>query len=62
MFETQITTKGFDARVFKFTAIVTMNSSNNISIPLVLQPQDRSRTKPNVSPLSAKKKTQAQRE
>jgi hypothetical protein len=41
MFETQITTKGFETRVFKFTAIVAMNSSNNISIPLILQPQDQ---------------------
>jgi hypothetical protein len=40
MLETQIMTKGFETRVFKFTAIVTMNSSNNISIPLILQPQD----------------------
>jgi hypothetical protein len=55
MFKTQITTKGFEMRVFKFTAIVATNSSNNISMSLVLQPQ----TKPNVSPLSAKKKTQA---
>jgi hypothetical protein len=36
MFETQITTKGFKTRVFKFTAIVAMNSSNNISMSLVL--------------------------
>jgi hypothetical protein len=40
MFKTQITTKGFKTRVFKFTAIVSMNSSNNISMSLVLQPQD----------------------
>jgi hypothetical protein len=40
MFETQIMEKGFEMRVFKFSAIVAMNSSNNISIPLVLQPQD----------------------
>jgi hypothetical protein len=40
MFETQIMTKGFETRVFKFTAIVTTNSSNNISIPLILKPQD----------------------
>jgi hypothetical protein len=40
MFETQITTKGFEMRVFKFTAIVATNSSNSISIPLILQPQD----------------------
>jgi hypothetical protein len=41
MFETQITTKGFETRVFKFTAIVATNSSNNISILLILQPQDQ---------------------
>jgi hypothetical protein len=40
MFGTQITTKGFKMRVFKFVAIVATNSSNRISIPLVLQPQD----------------------
>jgi hypothetical protein len=40
MFETQITTKGFETGVFKFTAIVTTNSSNIISIPLILQPKD----------------------
>jgi hypothetical protein len=40
MFETQITSKGFEMRVFKFTAIVAMNSSNNISMSLILQPQD----------------------
>jgi hypothetical protein len=36
LFETQITTKGFEMRVFKFTAIVATNSLNNISIPLIL--------------------------
>jgi hypothetical protein len=40
MFETQITTKGFEMRVFKFIAIVATNSSNSISMFLVLQPQD----------------------
>ena len=40
MFETQITTKGFKTRVFKFRAIVATDSSNGISIPLILQPQD----------------------
>jgi hypothetical protein len=40
MFETQITTKGFETRVFKFIAIVATNSSNNISMSLILQPQD----------------------
>jgi hypothetical protein len=40
MFETQITTKGFEARVFKFTAIVATNSSNSVSMSLVLHPPD----------------------
>jgi hypothetical protein len=40
MFETQITMKGFEMRVFKFTAIVAKNSSNNISMSLILQPKD----------------------
>jgi hypothetical protein len=40
MFETQITTKGFETRVFKLSAIVATNSLNSISIPLILQPQD----------------------
>jgi hypothetical protein len=40
MFETQIMSKGFEMRIFKFTAIVATNRLNNISIPLVLQPQD----------------------
>jgi hypothetical protein len=40
MFETQITTKGFKTRVFKFTAIVATNSSNNISMSPIPQPQD----------------------
>jgi hypothetical protein len=40
MFKTQIMKKGFKMRVFKFTSIVTTNSSNIISIPLILQPQD----------------------
>jgi hypothetical protein len=40
MFKTQITTKGFEIKVLKFTTIVATNSSNNISIPLILKPQD----------------------
>jgi hypothetical protein len=40
MFEIQISAKGFETRVFKFTAIVAMNSSNNISMTLILEPQD----------------------
>jgi hypothetical protein len=40
MFETQITTKSFEMRVFKFTAIVATNSWNNIPIPFILQARD----------------------
>jgi Holliday junction resolvasome RuvABC ATP-dependent DNA helicase subunit len=40
MFETQITAKGFEMRVFKFTTIIATDRSNNISVPLILQPQD----------------------
>jgi hypothetical protein len=39
VFEIQIMEKGFKPRVFKFGAIVATNSSNNISMYLVLQPQ-----------------------
>jgi hypothetical protein len=51
MFETQIMTKGFEIRVFKSTAIVSTNSSNNISIPLILQPQDHIPNKTKRLPL-----------
>jgi hypothetical protein len=37
MLETQITAKGFEMRVFKFSAIDTTNRSNRISILLILQ-------------------------
>jgi hypothetical protein len=40
MIETQITAKGFEMRVFKFCSIVITDSSNSISVPHVLQPQD----------------------
>jgi hypothetical protein len=59
MFETQITTKSFKTRVFKFTAIVATNSSNSISMSVVLQPQDQISHKTKCLALSAKKKTQA---
>jgi hypothetical protein len=59
MFDTQIMTKGFETRVLKFIAIIAMNSSNRISMSLVLQPQDQIPHKTKRLPLSAKKKTQA---
>jgi hypothetical protein len=49
-----ILTKGFETRVVKFTAIVTTNSSNNISMSLVLQPQDQIPHKTKHLRLSAK--------
>jgi hypothetical protein len=58
MFETQITTKGFETRVFKFTAIVATNSSN-ISMSLVLQPQDQISHKTKRLPLVSQKEDQA---
>jgi hypothetical protein len=33
--------KGFEMRVFKFQAIVTADRLYDISVPLVLQPQDK---------------------
>jgi hypothetical protein len=59
MFKTQIMTKGFETRVFKFNAIVATNSSKTSPFLSFFNLKIRSRTKPNVSPLSAKKKTQA---
>jgi hypothetical protein len=55
VFKTQITTKGFEMRVFKFTAIVATNSLNNISISLVLQPQDQIPHKTKRLPLVSQK-------
>jgi hypothetical protein len=40
MFETEVTTKGFETRVFKFNVFVATNSSSSISLPLILQRQD----------------------
>jgi hypothetical protein len=57
VFETQITTKGFETRVLKFTTIVATNSSNNISMSLVLQPQEQIPHKTKRPPLSAKKRS-----
>jgi hypothetical protein len=55
MFETQITTKDFKMRVFKFIAIVATNSSNIISMSLVLQPQDQISYKTKRTPLVSQK-------
>jgi hypothetical protein len=55
IFETQITTKGFEMRVFKFTAIVATNSSNSISMSLVFQPLDHISHKTKRLPLVSQK-------
>jgi hypothetical protein len=52
MFKTQVMEKGFEARVFKFRAIVTSDRSYDISVPLIPQPQDKISKKPKVSPFS----------
>jgi hypothetical protein len=41
VFKTQVMAKCFEARVFKFRAIVTADRSYGISVPLVSQPQDK---------------------
>jgi hypothetical protein len=41
VFKTQVMAEGFEARVFEFRAIVTADHSYGISVPLVLQPQDK---------------------
>jgi hypothetical protein len=59
VFETQITTKGFELRVFKFTALSLQIARTTSPFLSFFNLKIRSRTKPNVSPLLAKKKTQA---
>jgi hypothetical protein len=41
VFKTQVMAKGFKVRVFEFRAIVTVDRSYGISVPHVLQPQDK---------------------
>ena len=41
MIETKITAKGIKMRVLKLRAIVTVYSSNSITMSLILQPQDQ---------------------
>jgi hypothetical protein len=41
VFRTQVMEKGFEVRAFKFRAIATADCSYGISVPLVLQPQDK---------------------
>jgi hypothetical protein len=41
VFKTQVMAKGFEVRVIEFRAITTADRSYGISVPLVLQPQDK---------------------
>jgi hypothetical protein len=52
---TQVTAKGFKTRVSEFCAIVTMDCSYVISMPLVPQPQDKISNKTKCLPLILKK-------
>jgi hypothetical protein len=56
MFNTQVMVKGFEARVFKFRAIVTGDRSYGIFVPLVAQPQDKISNKTKRLPFLLKKK------
>jgi hypothetical protein len=55
VFKTQVMAKGFKARVFKFQAIVTMDRSYGIFVPLVLQPQDKISNKTKCLPFFLQK-------
>jgi hypothetical protein len=55
VFKTQVMAKGFETRVSKFCAIVTMNRTYGISVPLVLQPQDKISNKTKRLPFLFKK-------
>jgi hypothetical protein len=54
MFKTQVMAKGFEARVF-VRAIVTADCSYGISMPLILQPQDKISNKTKRLPFLLKK-------
>jgi hypothetical protein len=56
MFKTQVMAKGFKTRVSEFRAIVSVNCSYDISVPLVPQPQDKISNKTKLLPFLLKKK------
>jgi hypothetical protein len=55
VFKTQVMAKGFEMRVFEFRAIVTVDRSYGISVPLVPQPQDKISNKTKRLPFLFKK-------
>jgi hypothetical protein len=55
VFKTQVMAKGFKLRVFEFRAIVTANRSYDISVHVVLQPQDKISNKTKRLPFLFKK-------
>jgi hypothetical protein len=55
VFKTQVMAKGFKTRVSEFRAIVTVDCSYGISVPLVPQPQDKISNKTKRPPFLLKK-------
>jgi hypothetical protein len=55
MFKIQVMAKGFEARVSEFQAIVIVDHSYGISVPLVPQPQDKISNKTKRLPFLLKK-------
>jgi hypothetical protein len=55
VFKTQVMAKGFEVRVSEFRAIVIANCSYGISVPLVLQPEDKISNKTKCLPFVLKK-------
>jgi hypothetical protein len=55
VFKAQVMAKGFESRVFAFRAIITMDRSYGISVPLILQPQDKISNKTKLLPFPFKK-------
>jgi hypothetical protein len=56
MFETQITTKGFESRVFKFSAIIATIAQTTSPFLSFFNLKIRSWTKPNISPCHPKRR------
>jgi hypothetical protein len=55
VFKTQFMAKGFKMRVYEFRAIITVDCSYGISVPLVPQPQDKISNKTKRFPFLLKK-------
>jgi hypothetical protein len=62
VFKTQVIAKGFETRVSEFRAIVSVDCSYGIFVPLVPQPQDKISNKTKRLPFILKKNTHAYQE